>query len=320
VAENNGIALRQMEERNLNRLAAQRQLYSDGKLIVGVQLILNVVVIILITLIAMAAKSPTVMTALGYTPIDFSWIVTVSGIVITVIDNVLWSRLVDSFREKAAKIQDAFDCDILKIPWSSISAGERPNTEDVYQSANKFKNKRGDSGIKGLENWYCVEVNGVPLPIARIICQRSNIWWDAELRNKFNRYVVAIAATLFLVLLVLGIWGDLTLRSFFTIVIAPFLPMLIFSYKEYKKNKDTINSLKSLRSIAEAEYDAAIKPQAQVYENDYIGRELQNKIYLHRKSSPLIFDFFYNRYRDINESSMNVSCKELVDQYWQSRR
>lgn len=44
------------------------------------------------------------------------------------------------------------------------------------------------------------------------------------------------------------------------------------------------------------------------------SRELQDAIYNHRVSSPLIFDWIYNRLRSQMEERMNAGAQELVDQ------
>ena len=319
MSEGNGIVRRQLQEHNLQRLAAQRELYTRGKLILGIQLTLNIIVIVFISVLALVFKSQKLMQILGLAPIDMSWLVTVSGVLITIIDVVILAPLVDKCRGKAAKIQEAFDCDVLSLPWNSITVGEQLSQEEIYVNANKFKMERGSEGFQKLRNWYCIEADTVPLNVARIICQRSNVWWDAELRTKFNQWLIVTSAILFGILLGLAIWGNLTIIGFFTKVIAPFMPMLIFSVRQSFQNNQTITTLDRLRKSADGAYDKGISEQISDSELIDISRRLQDNVYVHREKSPLIFDWFYRRYKNLTENTMNASCVDLVNRYWKSR-
>lgn len=313
MTHSNGIAMRQMQEPNLHRLAAQRQLYTKAKRVVWLQFFLSVVVVVFISMLSLLLKSHRVMGYVGHQPIDMTWMVTTSGVLIAIVDLLVLSPLADRFRERAAKIQELFDCDVLQLPWNGITVGEKPSVEQVHQNAEIYRSKH--QGFTVLENWYCLEADTVPLPVGRIICQRSNVWWDAELRGKFNAGVFTIAAVLFLVLFVLGLVGDLHLKTFFTKVVAPFLPMLLFSSRQFMHNRKTIERLSSLRVSADAAFQQAKNRSNSPAVLDDTARRLQDNIFQHRKSSPLIFDWFYRCFRTPDEALMNVSCRELVQQY-----
>lgn len=313
MTESNGINTRQMQEANLDRLAAQRQLYSKAKRVVWLQFFLSVFVVVLISMLSLLLKSQRVMGCLGYPPIDIAWMVTISGVLIAIVDLLVLSPLADRLREQAAKIQELFDGEVLQLPWNAITVGVKPSVEQVHQNAEAYRAKH--QGFTDLEHWYCPEADTVPLAVGRIICQRSNVWWDAELRGKFNAGIFTVAAVLFLVLFVLGLVGDLHLKTFLTKVVAPFLPMLLFSARQVMQNRETIERLSSLRASADAAFQQAQDRSLSPAVLDDTARRLQDNIFEHRKSSPLIFDWFYRCFRTPDEALMNVSCKELVQQY-----
>jgi hypothetical protein len=313
MADSNGIAHRQMQEPNLQRLAAQRQLYSNAKIIVGLQLVLSIFVIFFISMSSLLLGSQWLMGYVGHRPLDISWIVTTSGVLIVIVDLLVLSPLSDRFRERAAKIQELFDCEVLQISWNSITAGDRPSLEEVHRNAQKYRTKH--QVLADLEHWYCADADTVPLSVGRIICQRSNISWDVELRKKIMVRILIVASVLFLVLLVFGLAGDLSLKTFLTKVIAPFLPMFVFSVQQCRSNQQTIERLNGLLANADAAFQNAKNPSTSSTVLDDTARRLQDNIFNHRKSSPLIFDWLYDRYRASDESIMNVSCQELVSQY-----
>src|SRR4051812_5638588 len=96
--------------RQLDRLAAQRQLYSDGKRILAVQIILSVPCVILLSFLV--AAFPEVGALKGAAA---AW-----GALLTVLDIAYFSNKVVELRERAAKVQELFDCDVLELEWRDL--------------------------------------------------------------------------------------------------------------------------------------------------------------------------------------------------------
>lgn len=46
-----------------------------------------------------------------------------------------------------------------------------------------------------------------------------------------------------------------------------------------------------------------------------VSRKLQDEIYQHRSTSPLIFDWFYNKYRNIQESQTSYTLDKMIDEF-----
>src|ERR1035441_3331045 len=99
----NNIATLQNEPRQLQRLAAQRQLYSTAKRIFGIQLVLGGPVAIGWSLLVVVLPELTGLAAVWGALVSFS--------------DVLWlTPWQKRLRERAARIQEAFDCDVLQLP------------------------------------------------------------------------------------------------------------------------------------------------------------------------------------------------------------
>jgi len=310
----NGIAQRQVETDNVQKLAAQRYLYSKAKRVMVFQLILSVLVIILISIINLCLKNQSFMSIFGKQPIDIAWLVATSGILITILDLLCLSPVIENIKEKAAKIQELFDCDVLSLPWNEIIVGKRPDLEDVIDNTNKYSATRKDLGYRSLLNWYPKEVDKFPLGIARIVCQRSNMRWDGELRKNISFHLVMIAVIMFGVLLIIGFIGELSLKTFFE-AIALCLPIWVFSIRQIHQNKKAIESLERMKQQVGRAWDQAIKSSISSAKLNEIARQLQDSLFLNRKTNPLIFDFIYKRYRSTQESSMGYSCKNMIDEY-----
>lgn len=312
---NNGIAQRQNETQNIVKLAAQRHLYSKAKLGLAVQLILSVPIIIIISIINLCLKSQNFMDIFGKHTIDMTWLVATFSVLIAVFDRLYLSSIIEKLKERAAKIQELFDCDVLELSWNEILVGKRPDLEDIIDNTNKYSETKKDIGFRSLLNWYPKEVDRLPIGIARIICQRSNMRWDAEIRKNLSFYIGLIAVIMGVILLIIAILGEVSLKTFFEKAIAPCLPIWIFSIMQIQQNKKAIISLGEMKQKAETAWDQAIKlsvPSAKINE---IARQLQDSLFLNRKTNPLIFEFIYKIYRPSQESSMNYSCKNMVEEY-----
>lgn len=311
----NSITQRQLLPENLDRLAAQRTLYSTAKIVMAVQLILSVPVIIVLSILSQFLKSSYFLDQFGKT-IDMSWVVISCGIIITLLDALCLSPVVVNLKEKAAKIQELFDCSVLSLQWNAILAGSKPGPEDIIENANKYKKK--DEKYEQLLDWYSKEVGTIPLPAARILCQRSNIRWDTDLRKKVNVYLILLSTLTFFILLFIGIIGESDIGSFIIMLIAPCLPIFEFSIRYVLQNMKAIKSLKDLKSQAEKAWNDAKKSLLPDKQLEGISRQLQDVIYNTRKTNPLIFDKIYQIFRSRQENSMNYSCDQLVSDYKKS--
>ena len=160
----NNICQTQNNQQSLELLAAQRQLYSDAKSLQIVSLIMNVPLVIIWS--ALVALIPSLN---GYSAL---W-----GITATLLELLVFSRIQKSNQEKAAKIQQLFDCEVLQFDWASLNCGFRIEPEIILDASNRYRRKR--QNFTELQNWYPVSVGQLPIYQARIICQRSNVWWDS---------------------------------------------------------------------------------------------------------------------------------------------
>lgn len=309
----NCIGQRQLLSNNLERLAAQRVLYSTAKTVMSIQLILCVPVIIFLSILTQYLKSPSFINQFGHPAIDISRFVAMSGVLITLLDVICLSPIIAKFKERAAKIQELFDCDVLYLHWNAISAGSKTSPEDIIDNANKLRKK--DLHFKALQNWYSKEVENIPLPVARILCQRSNFRWDVDLRKKLNICLYILTALTFIFLLMIGIIGGLNIEKFIMVVFAPCLPIFEFSIRYVYQNKKAIISLKNTKLHAENAWENAIQSLLSDNQLEDIARKLQDILFFNRKTNPLIFDKLYWIFQSHQENAMNYSCEQMINEY-----
>jgi hypothetical protein len=131
----NTIVDKQNSEASIKRLAAQQTLYSAAKFFFGAQLMLSVPAVIFISLAALAFDKQW----FGIPKLDIAWLVGVLGMMFLAMDLLIWNPVINRYREKAAKIQQCFDSEVLGIPWCEITYGKVPDQEDIEEWAKKCR-------------------------------------------------------------------------------------------------------------------------------------------------------------------------------------
>ena len=226
---------------NLKRLAAQRHLYTQAKRLVALQLFFNIPVIIVLSVSAWWLNRSNASN-----PVDISWLVATAGVIFTLVGMLVLSPRVEKLKERAAKIQELFDVDVLKLSWNQITVGDKPNYEEIHLYSDKYARKEPD--FASLKDWYAPQISAVPDDAGRIMCQRANLFWDAELRNKFTNYIVYSVLILFIVLLVCALFQELSFRLFLLNVAAPMLPLVSFAIDQRLKNSKAQTKRKPAKS------------------------------------------------------------------------
>lgn len=283
---------------NLRCLAAQRVLYTEAKSVFFWQIILTTITIVVLSFLDIFY--------------DIEWIVATVSVFITIADVTLLTPLLDSRKEKAAKIQEYFDISVLDIKWNQILVEDKPNKEEIFRYSEKYNKKF--SNFDSLKNWYSDKIQQIETDVAKIICQRSNCVYDYSIRDAYSKVIIFILIVTIILLLVIGVIKGLTLRNFFLLVGLPILPVIILLIRLIKSHKTSTENLHKLKQVIDSTWEEVVIKGRKENIND-LSREIQNKIFLNRKSSPLIFDWFYEKIRKRLENEMHYSVDQLINEY-----
>ena len=229
------------------------------------------------------------------------------------LDIFVWSPLISRYREKAAKIQQTFDSSVLALSWNEIAYGKRPDLEDVEVWAKK--NQFYTNGSNRYENWYRIEVNELPNEVARLVCQRSNCWWDMDLRRRYNRMIYAVGAVLFLSLVGIALGVNCTAETFFGLVVAPLLPFLTTGPKLVFDNRDAISRLETMKEALDESWNRIVQGKINKQEMTALSENIQGGIFNNRKQNPLIFDWLADRLRPANEDTTRTTVEQYVTEF-----
>ncbi|WP_336734434.1 S-4TM family putative pore-forming effector [Chryseobacterium sp. VD8] len=284
---------------NVDKLLAQRRLYSNAKKI-------NYLLIIITVCTPITISFLTNFTNLKID--DKNWIYAVYTVLIIIGEKIL-EIYIDRSKKTAASIQENFDITIFKLP-----ENETLNTTFIDLDVIRKYSKKDNKNIKKIEkvkNWYSKEIDVLPTNIAIIFCQRMNICYDQNIKKKYSNILVALSLITFIILLVFSLSSGFSLKKFFIEALFPSMPLFLFTYKEYKTNLETVDNLQKLREIIEDKLDS-------VSINDIIEvedlRNIQDRIYQNRILSPLIPNFIYNFLWGDLEDQMNYSVKNKINE------
>jgi hypothetical protein len=291
----NDIANIQNQEKHLQQLAAQRQLYATAKKVFGWQFIVAGPVAVGTSIAAIANP-------------DIKAFVAAWGLALVIADLFWFTPWQKRLRENAAKVQELFDCEVLEMPWNSLKAGHEPDQELVKEQSDNYESWRVK--MPPLENWYPVSVGGLPLYLGRMVCQRCNCWWDSKQRRHYAGWILFIVVVAIVSVLFLALRGGLTVGDFVLQVAVPLSPVMLFGLRQFSDQRDSANRLDKLKSHVEVTWKRAI-------ENGEDGalaeaRNLQDEIFENRKKAPPVLDHLFRRLRTSYEVQMNHSSQHYA--------
>lgn len=304
----NSILQTQNEPKQLDRLAAQRQLYADAKRLLSLQMIGSVFISVALALwVAHDVKHPQIRVIAGVWGLGFT------------LGDVLWlTPAQKALKKKAATIQEMFDCDVLSLPWKR--GREKVEAEVIDSAARRHKERIGQAQFsKDFKDWYTGELDSVPLTTARVICQRANFQWDAALRRRYINAVVATLLLLGLGVFVYGIEQNPTMVDWLKVGLLPLAPLILLGVRQIWEHKEAIETVTRLKRDAEKLWQQVLKgADAQTLTEE--SRHLQDELLEQRSKNLLIFDWMYKRLKRKDENTMNVGANALIEEAQNARK
>lgn len=290
----NNIATKQNEKTFLDYLAAQRHLYSDAK---RFSLVLFVVCVLFPVLLAIVKLFFIDCSILAKAIVVYSFAATLIRI---------WlNDLTKSRKVLAARIQQLFDTELFGLSWNKALCGTKPLPEDIHKAL------KGAS-YNGLLNWYDPIVSKLTPSVGALVCMRTNIVYDLALRKSYSNLCYVLTFIAIIVVCVFGMVHNTGIWNAFLYGIVPLMPLITWLIDLHKQHRANYNTLSSILPLIEAGFE-------QVKNNGTVELqtldEIQNFIYLHRKTSYLIPEVFYRMNRKQNEDAMFYGVSKVIETY-----
>lgn len=235
--------------------------------------------------------------------------VALASIVLLLLEIGLATKLQRDWIKTAARIQEQFDTELFQLPWNQLVVGSKVAPEIIRSVT---RNPITAEQRKDLEGWYEHCVGSVPLPLGRLVCQRTNIAYDMEIRKAFawGLLIAAIGMGVFLIYYH-GFQESISFADLVLTVLVPYMPFAAFVLREYRRQYDTVESLTTLKSEVDKLWAKAVKI-SDAAELGQDSRNLQDAIYRNRTSNPLVYDWVYWLMRKLNEDSARHAAETLV--------
>lgn len=293
------IGKRQNTQPQIERLGAQRHLYSEAKRVFAWQ-------------IALVGPLSIVSAVIAIYSLEYAAYAALLGVVALVADDLWLDRRQERLREAAARVQENFDCDVLQLPWNAIKLGaERPDPELVKRHWDAYQPMR--ALMPPVEDWYELVVDDIPLPLGRLACQRSNVVWDAALRDRYASWMSGSVTVLFFLILLLGIYQGVQLGDLMIAVVLPLAPVVLLGIRYFRENRRAAKRLRKLKGVVQEAWSAALAGQT-AEQTTAVSRALQDEIYENRRSSPVVFDWFYKRLRKGDQEETYYAVTASVEE------
>lgn len=290
------IIQRQEIPESIELLAAQRNLYSRAKNIIGLQMLLSVPIAICAAIITIVRP-------------ELKGHVAVWGLLVVVFDLFIFTPWVKRLRDSGARVQELFDTKVLGLDWNEIAVGKKPEREIVHEEAQKHGLTEGK--IASLRKWYPVAIDKVPEIFGVIISQRSNVWWDARTRRKYSFSICIILVSIIFGLIGYAVYEKKDMFEFLAYIVAPLVSTYVFGYRQMKEHSEAADRLDKLKEISEKIWSEAVAGR-DVATLKLKCRALQDQIFEHRKKNPPVFNFLFRWFRDENEYLMNKGAEALI--------
>lgn len=293
----NGIGTRQNSPANLKLLAAQRVFYSRAKKIAAVQA-------------WMAGLCPVfgaVMTA--FRPEADVWAAMI-GVGAALADTAWLDPKQSEYRKCGANAQEAFDSAVLQLGTNEALKGACPSHEEIHEAAAQNVGSKTGS----LVDWYPKKATELSLAQGRLICQRTNLRWDSELRRRYRGWVIASVVLVSVFAVCLGLAEHWSMRRLVLAIIAPLFPALMWAIREWKRQKDASADLDRLRGYTEQLWSRVTKNTISEDELTQCSRNLQDAILVGRRERAVVFDWIYRRLRRQHEEQMNIGADAMASE------
>jgi hypothetical protein len=296
----NKIPVRQDQEAQLKLLRARTHIYSVATRFMVLQLCLTVVI-------------PVAGAIWGAAEPHTRPYFAILALLVLLLDPLWIDRQYKATLKQAAKIAEQFDCIVLEIGWNPFVVGDTVEAEDVHRAAKKYESGHDDSKLVG---WYPKAAGELPLHLARLVCQRTNLRYDSELRRHYAAILGWLAAAVVVLVLVVGVAQQLRLPEW-VLNLALLSPLLSWSIREFYRQRDTADQLQELMKTARKLWERCLTGEATEPDCTYRAREFQDAIYSRRTTSPLVIPLVYSLLRPGLEDEMNEAATDFLAQYQQ---
>lgn len=286
---------RQSEDRMVDLLAAQRQMYRDAKRLRRVRLVASIGLALLAPVLVVWWKDATAV--LG-----------AAAAVALILNRAFLGPWELQRRQQAVAIQEEFDTYVLDLPSTAV---DPPVSPQVTAAATRRYHQRGGSHRREkLRRWY-PDTGSLPHPFDSLACQRVSLSWTSRLHTEWAWIVLATATGWFLVGVAVALQQDLQLSEYLVQLFLPAAPAFLDALDCRDLHMQRADRIRGAEEFAAAAWREGIKSRKLPVR---ACRQVQDRIRAVRDVAADVPDFYYETRRSAFEADMQAACDHLISE------
>ncbi|MDR8478363.1 S-4TM family putative pore-forming effector [Serratia sp. IR-2025] len=303
----NVIYTSQSTKDNLDLIYAQAYLYDRVKKFSCMNFVLSIVAPIVLSIIAAYIKSKGL-----YPQEKVSAILGLYGLIVLSV-NIILGGYLSSEKRKAAIIQEMFDCNVLRIKWNDLKVGKEVSRDDIFRAASYYINHPEKARKRfGDNRWYVNKKYDAPQNVMALLCHGKNFGWDISLRVKLNTVYIIGIITAVISLSFYGVFMEATFNDVLFYIVFT-LPLIRYFLVQFIDNRKSINRICKIKDYIDKEIsDLKISGLINSEDLNYKVRSIQDEIFSHRASCPLVPNFIHLSMKKNNEIVYNDYFEEQL--------
>lgn len=267
----------------------------------------RVFVLQLITLVGI----PTTLSILKLLFSELAVYAALSGLILSLLDIFVVDRVLKGFLRQGALCQEAFDCDVLRLPWIDRTSGKRPHSTSFSEWA---RSQRTRTDIEHLKNWYPTVAGEIPVEFGRLICQISNCRWDSRLRRVYALMLVNVPVTIAIASLIIGVYVNPRFDALL-LTLSALTPVVLWALRTWRAQADLVDATKSQHDDLMEVWRRALIDQLSQQGLDDEARMIQTEIFKRRRTSQPVFNWLYRWRRKEQEPDMREVARDFVQEF-----
>jgi hypothetical protein len=220
-------------------------------------------------------------------------------------------------REEGAGIQEEFDRRLYHLPWPTGWI-DRPGPEMIALWSCAGRHRASESEQTRWRSWYPAAVARLPLPLARLACQRANAWWDSNQRREYAQLLLSAGGISLVIILAMAIIPDMSRETVGNGVMV-WLPVPYWLMREGLRHRKAARERECALQRAQAALESAGEGPLHVAGATRHAEEIQTALFGQRRTGPLVPSWFYRLHRPTKESAMIAGAEDVVA-HWRGSR
>lgn len=313
----------QNTEENLLKMKALRNLHFKAEKLLKIEIFIGGLLIgSLYFLLPLSAPYIFSFFKINYSIIQpfIGFFTPLLSLIFTLFDLSIINPRITNIKRKTASLLEEFDGNVLQLPWNKIKINHI-NEEEILYNAQQYQEKSNNT--ESLKNWYPEIIDKLPLPIGRILAQKTNCWWENNLRENYIK-ILKIGGLFILVLVVIStiyvaLNNQTLINGIRTLIygLLSFLFYYVFLMRQINDHNNSRKRLSRLMGKIEVIWKDILDSKSQNL--DVLSRQIQDEIFDFRKTTPIIFDWFYNYEKKKKKISAAEFSKKKVEEYFSKR-